>query len=104
MRARSQSPDQTSAWALVPLKSGGDAKSRLSTVLRPEQRRRVFHAMAEQVIRALHAADGIASVAVVTASAEVAAFPRDLGALPILEPADLGMSAALTAALAKLEA
>jgi 2-phospho-L-lactate/phosphoenolpyruvate guanylyltransferase len=85
--------------ALVPLKSGERAKSRLAAVLSPEQRLRLFYAMAGRVIRTLHECRSIASVAVVTAGAQVAGFARDLGATPVVQSADLGVSAALSSAL-----
>lgn len=88
---------------MVPLKSPERAKSRLATVLRPEQRLRLFFALAERVIRTLHATRGIDSVAVVTASAQIAAFSRSLGAIPILQSADSGMSAAFDLALGELQ-
>ena len=54
---------QAPTWALVPLKSRERVKSRLATVLSPEQRVRLFFALAERVIQALHATRGIDSVA-----------------------------------------
>ena len=98
------SEKQAPTWALVPLKSRERAKSRLATVLSPEQRLRLFFALAERVIRALHATRGIDSVAVVTASSEIAAFARSLGAVPILQSTDFGMSAAFDQALCELQA
>jgi 2-phospho-L-lactate/phosphoenolpyruvate guanylyltransferase len=93
---------QAPTWALVPLKSRERAKSRLATVLTPEQRARLFFGLAERVIRALHATRGIDSVAVVTASAEIAAFARSLGAVPVVQSDDFGMSAAFDLALDEL--
>lgn len=95
---------QASTWALVPLKSSERAKSRLAEILDPEQRVRLFYAMAERVIRALRASKGIDAVAVVTASREVAAFARSLDAVPILQDMDVGVSPALESALHTLQA
>jgi 2-phospho-L-lactate/phosphoenolpyruvate guanylyltransferase len=92
-----------STWALVPLKSSERAKSRLAEILDPEQRAQLFYAMAERVIVALRASKGIDAVAVVTASREVAAFARTLGATPILQNSDVGMSPALQSALRVLQ-
>lgn len=92
-----------STWALVPLKSSDRAKSRLAEILDPEQRAQLFYAMAERVIVALRASKGIDAVAVVTASREVAAFARTLGATPILQDSDVGMSPALQSALRVLQ-
>jgi len=88
---------------MVPLKSREHAKSRLAAVLSPEQRAHLFFALAERVIKALHATRGIDAVAVVTASAEIAAFARSLGAAPILQSADSGMSAAFDLAIDELQ-
>lgn len=97
-----QAPTWGPTWAVVPLKSHERAKSRLATILSPEQRLRLSFALAERVVQALHATRGIDSVAVVTASAEIAAFARSLGAVPILQSADFGMSAAFDLALGEL--
>jgi len=94
---------QAPTWALVPLKSCERAKSRLATVLSPDQRVRLFFGLAERVIRTLHATRGIDSVAVVTASAQIAAFARSLGAVPILQSDDFGMSAAFDLAIRELQ-
>lgn len=89
-------------WALVPLKSREQAKSRLAPLLNPEQRKSLFFQLAERVIGTLHASRGIDAVAVVTASPEVAAFARALDAIPILQSTDVGMSAAVNFALTEL--
>jgi 2-phospho-L-lactate/phosphoenolpyruvate guanylyltransferase len=94
---------QVATWALVPLKSPERAKSRLAGVLNPEQRVRLFFALAEQVICSLRATNGIDNVAVVTASAEIAAFSRSLHAVPLVQSADAGMSAALDSGLRELQ-
>jgi 2-phospho-L-lactate guanylyltransferase len=88
---------------MVPLKSPERAKSRLAAALSPEQRLRLFFLLAERVIRTLHATRGIDSVGVVTASAEIAAFAKSLGAVPILQSNDFGMSAAFDLALGELQ-
>jgi len=88
---------------MVPLKSREHAKSRLAAVLSPEQRARLFFALAERVIQALHATRGIDAVSVVTASAEIAAFARSQGATPIVQSADFGMSAAFDLAIDELQ-
>ena len=92
-----------STWALVPLKSSERAKSRLAEVLDAEQRRRLFFALAERVILALHESRNIDAVAVVTSSHEVAEFARSLHAMPIMQDADVGMSPALESALRTLQ-
>jgi 2-phospho-L-lactate guanylyltransferase len=97
------SEKQALTWALVPLKSRERAKSRLATVLSPEQRTHLFFALARQVILTLQTTRGIDAVAVITASAEIAAFARSLGATPILQSADFGMSAAFELAVGELQ-
>lgn len=94
---------QGGTWALVPLKSSDQAKSRLASVLSIEQRSKLFFAMAEHVIRTLRACEEIRGVAVATSSQQVASFAASLGALTVMQPADLGMSFALSSALSTLE-
>jgi len=93
----------TTTWALIPLKSADRAKSRLAGVLSPVQRTRLFLTLADRVIRALLDTPGIDKVALVTASSELAAFGRSLGATALMQPADAGMSAALDFGLRELE-
>jgi 2-phospho-L-lactate/phosphoenolpyruvate guanylyltransferase len=90
-------------WALVPLKSGEHAKSRLASVLSAQQRSRLFFAMAERVLRALRDCSGIEKVFVATASPGVANFAARLGAFPILQTTEIGMSFALSSALRRAE-
>lgn len=90
-------------WALVPLKSSEQAKSRLACVLDAQQRSRLFFAMADHVIRTLRACEAIQGVAVATSSQQVAAFAAAAGALTVMQPADLGMSFALSSALETLQ-
>lgn len=90
-------------WAVVPLKSPDEAKSRLATVLSTVQRRQLFFALAERVIRALHATPGIEVVAVVTASAEVATFARSLHAEVIRHAVDFGTASAFASAVRHLQ-
>jgi 2-phospho-L-lactate guanylyltransferase len=96
------SDKQALTWAMVPLKSRERAKSRLASVLSPEQRLRLFFALATRVIRTLQATRGIDAVAVITASTEVAAFAQSLGAVAMLQSADFGMSAAFDTAIREL--
>ena len=93
----------SSTWALVPLKSGEHAKSRLASVLSAQQRSRLFFAMAQRVLSALRDCSGIERVFVATASPGVAAFAAQLGACPILQSAEIGMSFALSSALRRDE-
>ncbi|HEY6643711.1 2-phospho-L-lactate guanylyltransferase [Povalibacter sp.] len=93
----------SSTWALVPLKSGEHAKSRLASVLSAPQRSRLFFAMAQRVLQALRDCSGIEKVFVATASPRVASFAAQLGACPILQSTEIGMSFALSSALRRDE-
>ncbi len=64
------------------------------------QRRELFFVMARQVINALLSSSRIGRVAVITASAEVAAFAESLGASIIHEEREAGTAAACRAAVA----
>src|SRR5690348_4882516 len=90
-------------WAVVPLKSPENAKSRLAGVLSPVQRRHLVFALAERVISALQATRGIDDVAIVTANKEIAAFARRLGAQLILQTDETGTASAFAAAVAQLQ-
>jgi 2-phospho-L-lactate guanylyltransferase len=89
-------------WAVVPLKSPGEAKSRLAAVLSAAQRVHLFFALAERAILALQATPGVQVVAVATASAEVAAFARSLDAEVVRLAADLGTASAFVSAIIQL--
>lgn len=89
-------------WAIVPLKSPTQAKSRLTAVLSPQQRQRLYFELATRVILSLRAARGVDAVAVVTASSEAAGFARALGAVPIQQPVDKGMASAIRYAVQTL--
>ena len=90
-------------WAVVPLKSPDEAKSRLKAVLNAAQRRELFFALAERAIGALRATSGIDVVAVVTASAEVAAFARAQQVEVIRHAADFGTASAFASAVHHLQ-
>lgn len=89
-------------WAIVPLKSPLTAKSRLSAVLSADQRRDLFFELARRVIVALRATPGIAQVAVVTASDDVARFAGECGAVVLRQSRDAGTAQAFAAAIAQL--
>jgi 2-phospho-L-lactate guanylyltransferase len=90
-------------WAIVPLKSPERAKTRLAGALSPAQRHGLLFELGQRVIVALQASRGIERVAVVTASSEVAAFARTLGAQTIMQKEETGTAAAFTAALHELQ-
>ena len=91
-------------WAVLPVKTLGNAKQRLGGVLGPHQRLALFGAMLEDVLGALSQARGLAGIAVVSRDPEVAALARRHGARLIVEGDDRGQSAAVTAAAKTLAA
>lgn len=91
-------------WAVVPLKSPERAKTRLAGCLNPAQRRQLSFELAARTIAALQATPAIDTVAVVTASAEIAAFVQARGARPLLQADDTGTASAFAAAIAQLQA
>ena len=95
-------PGSNAAWAVVPLKSPEAAKSRLRAGLDDRARRRLMFAMARQVVRTLVHTPGIACVAVVTASPEVAACVEQEGAVVIRQDRDAGTAEACRSAVAQL--
>lgn len=90
-------------WAVVPLKPPSLAKSRLSAVLTPDQRRAWFFSMAQRAIDALSATRGIERVIVITADAEVARFAQQHGAEVLAESRAAGTAQAFATALAQLQ-
>lgn len=83
----------TDAAVLIPIRSFDDAKTRLSGVLTPADRRRLVRAMAERVV---HAARGL-PVHIVSDDAEVARWADRVGAL-ILAPGVAGLNQSIAAA------
>ncbi len=87
-------------WAVVPLKSPEVAKSRLAGALEAPERRALFFAMADRVLRTLMHTPKIDRTLVVTASEEVRDFARQLGAEVLVEPSESGMAEACRFAFA----
>ncbi|MFC4314686.1 2-phospho-L-lactate guanylyltransferase [Steroidobacter flavus] len=86
--------------AIVALKHPDRAKTRLSAKLTAQSRRELYFRMAEHVLKTLLRTESIASVAVATASDEVASFARGMGATAIDLYVDLGTRAAYQQAIA----
>jgi len=86
-------------WAIVPLKSPEHAKSRLSSVLAPAQRRSLFFAMAKHVIDTAQASGDISAVLVVTANDEVARFARQQGCRVVPQSTEDGTANAFEAGM-----
>ena len=91
-------------WAVVPVKDIKDAKQRLASVLAPHERVALFRAMLHDVLSALSAATRLSGVMLVTRDPEVIALARDYGALVLLERANQGQTAAVSAGAQMLAA
>jgi 2-phospho-L-lactate guanylyltransferase len=72
--------DNMSTWAIVPVKRLREAKSGLSGVLTPEQRRELVLCMLTDVLNALGHAPSISGKVVVSPDDEVLTFARSKGA------------------------
>lgn len=88
-------------WAAVPLKASVSAKSRLSGVLSPLDRRELYFLMARTVLASLKGAASIDEVLVVTSASEVAEFADGLGCKVTMQSHDHGLSSACRAAVAR---
>lgn len=84
-------------WAVVPIKTFSDAKSRLAPALGQEQRRNLASLMAERVLKATLASPEIARTLVVTADPAAERLALRLGAEPCLLAGDHGVNAAVEA-------
>ncbi len=85
-------------WAIIPVKRLSEAKSSLSAVLAPEQRRRLVLSMLADVLGAVHQAPSIANTIVVSPDERVLSFARLHGAEGVAEPS-LGLNEALKLAI-----
>lgn len=63
-------------WALIPVKVFAEAKSRLSSVLTPEQRAKLAQAMFRDTLSATALAEGLDGIAIVTKDPEAAEIAR----------------------------
>lgn len=86
-------------WAIVPAKTLEQAKTRLASILSPEERRELCLAMLRDVLSALRSAEHLAGITVVTADATIAETARTLGAEVVAEQTT-GQNAALEAGMA----
>ncbi len=85
-------------WAVVPIKSFDNTKSRLQHLLSAEERAQLSKLMLQDVLSALLAADGVSTVSVVTPNHEVSAFAAALGADTIGDDGTKDLSGAAMAA------
>ncbi len=74
-----------SLWAIIPVKPLKNAKSRLSAVLRPEQRYALAQAMFRQVLSVTSAEQRITGVLVISRDTKSLAIARELGAKTLQE-------------------
>lgn len=86
------------AWALVPIKSFGDAKKRLAEAVDARTRHLLVRTMAEDVIAQLKKVPGLAGILIATRSDEVRGFAKAQQVECWEEPRDADLSAALNAA------
>ena len=91
-----------SAWGVLPLKNPEHAKTRLAAALTVEERRKLFRAMAEDVLAALSGAGGLEGTVVVTRDTWAQALAEEYGAAVLEEPANRGQSPAVADAAAAL--
>lgn len=87
-------------WAVVPAKDFRKAKSRLGSVLAPDERARVARSMLEHVLETARRCTAISETLVVTNSDEVARVARHFGAHTAADPSgDPALDAIVTAGL-----
>jgi 2-phospho-L-lactate guanylyltransferase len=89
--------------AIVPAKSLGEAKGRLSSALSLEERRELALAMLTDVLTALGQVDEIDGISVISPDSHVLGLASSLGADPIAEIADVtGIGRALERAISSM--
>ena len=89
-------------WTVVPLKTAIAAKSRLSTVLDAQERKRLYLGMAKHVVGTLTRTPGIEAVIAVTSDPEVAEAARHWGAQILRQESDTGTADACRSALVRV--
>ncbi len=91
-------------WAILPVKEMVEAKQRLAPLLLPGERIALMQVMLRDVLAALSAAQGLASIALVTIDPWAQALAQEHGARIITEGAREGHTGAVTSAAAVLQA
>lgn len=94
--------DREPLWVLVPVRSVGDGKRRLSPVLTPEERRALVRSMLHDVLDVLRRCRRVDRVAVVTGDAAATAVAAAHGALRLPESPEGGLNGSLEQARARL--
>ena len=90
-------------WACVPVKEFTGAKSRLSRLLRPDQREVLAATMLEDVLAALAGATRLAGILVNTVDPQAAALAERYGARVVTEGARDGHTGAVNGMARVLE-
>jgi len=103
-RVREGPPGAATVWAVVPVKHLAHAKQRLSPVLSPEQRRRLFRAMLEDVLHTLSCSRCLAGVMLVSGDPAVHVLSQQYGARVLGEDKPRGHTGAVTVAAEVLAA
>ena len=88
---------------MLPVKDFGQAKQRLACLLGAAERRRLAHAMADDVLATLSRVQGLSEIVVVTRDREARALAARHGARVLAEPSNDGQSEAVARAAAALQ-
>ena len=90
---------QSSIWAVVPVKSFARAKARLATLVDSHEREQLARAMLEDVLAGLRKVEQLSGILVVSADAEAQEIARAHGARVIDDPVENGPNEAVGLAL-----
>lgn len=88
----------SNVWALIPVKVLERSKTRLASVLQPQECALLSRAMFMDVLTAMDNARGISNIAVLTNDAEIAKLATQLGHLVIADQSEGELCASLNAA------
>jgi 2-phospho-L-lactate guanylyltransferase len=91
-------------WALLPVKALRLAKTRLASLLQPQECASLSRAMFMDVLAALEEAQHISKIAVLTNDEDVAALAARLGHVVIADPSDGALCDSLDAAARQIAA
>lgn len=83
------------AWAIIPVKPLARAKSRLSSVLTPEERQALAEALLRHVLRTVIGVPGIAGALVISRDTRALALARDMNAHTVQEGGTPELNSAL---------
>lgn len=91
-------------WAVVPVKTFTQAKTRLSDLLSVAQRKALAQGMMRDVIRALLASPSIEKVVVITSDPEAQQIARELNVIALTDDQNAGQTAAVEQGMRYLKA